>query len=148
LPKIGSIYFSFIIPFYFHVRRILYFNVLILPKLWLPQTQLHTPIYHVVGTSTHLLDIPRQINWVCQQRATTHSRLKASEDRLPVFFTTKLYNDLLFCRQVAIFAGDITLPRRALNMIYEWLDLHKDELLANWEKMENSQPFDKIKPLE
>ena len=33
-------------------------------------------------------------------------------------------------------------------MIYEWLDLHKDELLANWEKMENSQPFDKIKPLE
>ena len=25
---------------------------------------------------------------------------------------------------------------------------HKDELMANWEKMENSEPFDKIKPLE
>lgn len=40
------------------------------------------------------------------------------------------------------------LPRRALNMVYEWLDQHKDELMANWEKMERSQPFDKIKPLE
>ena len=39
-------------------------------------------------------------------------------------------------------------PRRALNMVYEWLDQHKDELMANWEKMERSQPFDKIKPLE
>ena len=40
------------------------------------------------------------------------------------------------------------LPRRALNMVYEWLDQHKDELMANWAKMENSEPFDKIKPLE
>ncbi len=40
------------------------------------------------------------------------------------------------------------LPRRALNMVYEWLDQHKDELMANWTKMENSEPFDKIKPLE
>ena len=32
------------------------------------------------------------------------------------------------------------LPRRALNMVYEWLDQHKDELMANWEKMEKSQP--------
>ena len=40
------------------------------------------------------------------------------------------------------------IPRRALNLVYEWLDLHKDELMANWVKMENAQPFDKIKPLE
>lgn len=40
------------------------------------------------------------------------------------------------------------LPRRALNMVYEWLDQHKDELMANWEKMKKSEPFDKIKPLE
>lgn len=40
------------------------------------------------------------------------------------------------------------LPRRALNLVYEWLDLHKDELLRNWEKMEKAEPFDRIKPLE
>ena len=40
------------------------------------------------------------------------------------------------------------LPRRALNLVYEWLDLHKDELLAKWKKMENAQPFNKIEPLE
>lgn len=40
------------------------------------------------------------------------------------------------------------LPRRALNMVYEWLDQHKEELLANWKKMEECEPFDKISPLE
>ena len=40
------------------------------------------------------------------------------------------------------------LPRRALNMVYEWLDQHRDELMANWQKMEKSEPFDKIKPLD
>ena len=27
-------------------------------------------------------------------------------------------------------------------------DQHKDELMANWQKMEKSEPFDKIKPLD
>lgn len=40
------------------------------------------------------------------------------------------------------------LPRRALNLVYEWLDLHKDELLRNWEKMKKAEPFDRIKPLD
>ena len=40
------------------------------------------------------------------------------------------------------------LPRRALNMVFEWLDLHRDELMANWHKIENAEPFDKIKPLD
>ncbi len=41
-----------------------------------------------------------------------------------------------------------SLPRRVVNMVYEWLDLHRDELLNNWEKMKTLQPFDKIKPLD
>ncbi|GHT51378.1 hypothetical protein AGMMS49982_08630 [Bacteroidia bacterium] len=40
-----------------------------------------------------------------------------------------------------------TLPRRALNLVFEWLDLHRDELLANWEKIENRKALDKIEPL-
>lgn len=41
-----------------------------------------------------------------------------------------------------------TLPRRVINMVYEWLDQHRGELLANWEKMRLYQPFDRIKPLD
>ena len=39
------------------------------------------------------------------------------------------------------------LPRRALKLIYEWLDLHKEELLANWKLLEQRKPFNKIEPL-
>ena len=35
------------------------------------------------------------------------------------------------------------LPRRALNLVYEWLDLHKDELLENWKRIESNQNLQK-----
>jgi len=46
--------------------------------------------------------------------------------------------------------GTVTgqIPRRALKMIYEWLDLHKDELMNNWEKMTQRKPLSKIEPLD
>lgn len=40
-----------------------------------------------------------------------------------------------------------TLPRRALNLVYEWLDLHKNELLENWKRIESNQNLQKIEPL-
>lgn len=40
-----------------------------------------------------------------------------------------------------------TLPRRALNLVYEWLDLHKDELLENWKRIESNLSLQKIEPL-
>ena len=39
------------------------------------------------------------------------------------------------------------MPRRALKFIFEWLDIHKEELLTNWEKAKNGDPLDKIEPL-
>jgi hypothetical protein len=39
------------------------------------------------------------------------------------------------------------LPRRALKLIYEWLDIHKAELLDNWRLLEERKPFNKIEPL-
>jgi len=39
------------------------------------------------------------------------------------------------------------LPRRALNLIFEWLDLHKDELMENWRLLEQRKPFKKVEPL-
>jgi len=39
-------------------------------------------------------------------------------------------------------------PRRALELVLEWLELHKDELLENWQLVEEKKPLKKIAPLE
>ena len=50
---------------------------------------------------------------------------------------------------ITIKDGIITgsLPRRALNLVYEWLDIHKDELLDNWNRLANFETPQKIEPL-
>ncbi|MCC8119527.1 MAG: DUF4160 domain-containing protein [Bacteroidales bacterium] len=39
------------------------------------------------------------------------------------------------------------MPGRAIKMILEWLDLHKEELISNWEKARLGQVLTKITPL-
>jgi uncharacterized protein DUF4160 len=39
-------------------------------------------------------------------------------------------------------------PKRALRLVLEWLDLHKDELFENWYLIQAGQPARKIDPLE
>lgn len=39
------------------------------------------------------------------------------------------------------------MPGRALKMILEWLELHKEELKENWEKAQKGDPLKKIEPL-
>ena len=39
-------------------------------------------------------------------------------------------------------------PMRALGLVLEWLELHKDELLDNWQLLEEMKPLKKIAPLE
>ncbi len=39
------------------------------------------------------------------------------------------------------------IPRRALKMVYEWLDLHQEELLENWKLSQTEKPLNKIEPL-
>ncbi|MGA2974211.1 MAG: DUF4160 domain-containing protein [Spirochaetia bacterium] len=39
-------------------------------------------------------------------------------------------------------------PKRALRLILEWLDLHRVELLADWELVQSDRPARKIAPLE
>ena len=39
-------------------------------------------------------------------------------------------------------------PRRALRAVMEWHELHRDELLADWELAEQHQPLLDIPPLE
>ena len=38
-------------------------------------------------------------------------------------------------------------PRRALSLVYEWLDLHQDELLENWRRLSNYESPVRIDPL-
>lgn len=41
-----------------------------------------------------------------------------------------------------------TFPKRALRAVLEWLDLHRDELLEDWELARLEKPLKDIKPLE
>ena len=52
--------------------------------------------------------------------------------------------------EISIKDGILTgsLPRRALNLVYSWLDEHRDELLENWERLAKGEKAQKIKPLD
>jgi hypothetical protein len=39
-------------------------------------------------------------------------------------------------------------PKRALRAVLEWLDLHRDELMADWQLARESKPLNPIDPLE
>jgi hypothetical protein len=39
-------------------------------------------------------------------------------------------------------------PRRAMRLVLEWRDLHRDELLAGWTLLQAGLPANKIDPLE
>ena len=46
--------------------------------------------------------------------------------------------------------GDVmagSLPRNALRSVRDWLRLHRDELLANWERAARDEPLLPIEPL-
>lgn len=45
-----------------------------------------------------------------------------------------------------IYAGQ--LPRRAHNLVIEWADSHRAELLADWERARLSEPLVNIEPLD
>jgi hypothetical protein len=40
-----------------------------------------------------------------------------------------------------------SLPPRMLRFVREWCELHRDELLANWERARNHEPLEQIEPL-
>lgn len=44
-----------------------------------------------------------------------------------------------------VFAG--SLPGRALRLIREWLEEHRDELMANWDRASAQQPTEPVVPL-
>lgn len=39
-------------------------------------------------------------------------------------------------------------PKRALKLVFEWFDLHKDEILENWDRAQNGIELKNINPLD
>ncbi len=39
------------------------------------------------------------------------------------------------------------MPKRALKMLFDWLEMHKEELMENWELARAQEPLKKIEPL-
>ena len=64
----------------------------------------------------------------------------------PHFHAT--YGD--FDIEISIRDGVVTgrFPRRALRLVLEWFDLHRDELLEDWELARSRKPLKRIPPLE
>jgi hypothetical protein len=48
--------------------------------------------------------------------------------------------------ETGIVSGEF--PKRALSHVLEWLELHKEELMDNWELSKERKPLNKVAPLE
>jgi hypothetical protein len=68
-------------------------------------------------------------------------------DHVPAHFHA-MYGDYEIT--VTIETGIVTgrFPRRALRHVLEWYELHKDDLLGDWEFAQARRPLQKIAPLE
>ena len=72
-----------------------------------------------------------------------------AKDHFPPHFHAK-YGD--FVGFFSIETGDLlegSMPRRAIRLIQDWAELHRLELIENWNQSQNDHPdFHKITPLE
>ncbi len=68
-------------------------------------------------------------------------------DHQPPHFHAKYGDEEII---VEIETGKVTglITQRALNMIQEWREQHKEELLADWKLAEQNKPLVRISPLE
>lgn len=55
------------------------------------------------------------------------------------------YEAQLVIATLEILSGE--LPPRALRLVREWAELHRDELAANWERARAHEPLATIEPL-
>ncbi len=69
------------------------------------------------------------------------------KDHFPPHFHAKYGDDEIV---IEIKSGNVSgnMSNRALKMIQEWRELHKEELLSNWELAEQKKALFAINPLE
>ncbi len=68
-------------------------------------------------------------------------------DHAPPHFHAKYNGEevLLLIDTWDIYSGNI--PKRALKLVIEWADLHRDEIIKDWEDATNGKQLTKIEPL-
>ena len=69
-----------------------------------------------------------------------------ADDHNPPHFHIRYGN---YKATITIDKGIVTgqMPRNALNHVFRWLDLHRDELMENWKRLQNGEQAEKINPL-
>lgn len=70
------------------------------------------------------------------------------KDHNPPHFHAKYgeFMGILDIRTGELIEGE--LPRRALRLVQDWTELHKEELILNWESAQSDNPeFKRIEPL-
>lgn len=68
-------------------------------------------------------------------------------DHNPAHFHAKYQEfEVLIEINTGIVRGEM--PKRALKLIFEWLELHKADLMENWNKAVEREPLNKIEPLD
>jgi len=69
------------------------------------------------------------------------------DDHNPPHFHVKYneYRALISILELKVIEG--LLPARILGLVIEWAELHKDELIKNWDMVKNTGKFIKIDPL-
>jgi len=67
-------------------------------------------------------------------------------DHLPPHFHARYQDQEV---TIDIETGVVTgkMSKRALRMLFEWLDNHQEELMMNWESARARRPLEKIEPL-
>ena len=70
-----------------------------------------------------------------RDHALPHFHAKYGEQRISVAI-----------EDARLLSGDF--PGRAMALVLEWLELHRDELLANWKLAQERKPLIRIDPLE
>ena len=68
-------------------------------------------------------------------------------DHAPPHFHAK-YGDYQITVEIATGLIEGKFPPRALRHVFEWYELHKQELADNWDSIMNTGEFQKIQPLE
>ncbi len=72
-------------------------------------------------------------------------RMFFNDHNPPHFHASYQKYDAIIHIETGLVKGEM--PRRALNLIYEWLDMHKEELLNNWKLIQETGEFNQIEPL-
>ena len=73
-------------------------------------------------------------------------RMFVGNDHKPPHFHAEYQGyEAMFNMDGEILEGDM--PKRQIKFVAAWAELHRDELLANWELAKSNQPLYKIEPL-